>query len=191
MLHSPAWDLWWLATVPGLGNLRFFPNYSYLLRSIYEACLFYRNMALWCIINKPWPLGIYLYLRLIYFQNLIARHWLTNPHSTPYSQIKPKPQYIKMLLHIDEFLPPALAGGEAACLLKSGCKERLTCLKKTKSRQLKNNRIKASLGMPRYFIQLQISNDQAQTLAFWCGGGGFGNQQKGYKFSGKGGCAPN
>ena len=34
-----------------------------------------------------------------------------------------------MLLHIDEFLPPVLAGGEAACLLKSGCKERLTCLK--------------------------------------------------------------
>jgi hypothetical protein len=34
-----------------------------------------------------------------------------------------------MLLHIDEFLPPALAGGEAECLLKSGCKERLTCLK--------------------------------------------------------------
>jgi hypothetical protein len=34
-----------------------------------------------------------------------------------------------MLLHIDEFLPPALAGGKAAHLLKSGCKERLTCLK--------------------------------------------------------------
>jgi hypothetical protein len=34
-----------------------------------------------------------------------------------------------MLLHIDEFLPPALAGGEAAHFLKSGCKERLTCLK--------------------------------------------------------------
>ena len=23
MLHSPAWELWWLATVTGLGNLRF------------------------------------------------------------------------------------------------------------------------------------------------------------------------
>jgi hypothetical protein len=34
-----------------------------------------------------------------------------------------------MLLLINEFLPPALAGGEAACLLKSGFKERLTCLK--------------------------------------------------------------
>jgi hypothetical protein len=34
-----------------------------------------------------------------------------------------------MLLHIDEFLPPALAEGKAACLLKSGCKDRLTCLK--------------------------------------------------------------
>jgi hypothetical protein len=34
-----------------------------------------------------------------------------------------------MFLHIDEFLPPVLAGGKASRLLKSGCKERLTCLK--------------------------------------------------------------
>jgi hypothetical protein len=34
-----------------------------------------------------------------------------------------------MLLHIDEFLPPAFAGGKATCLLKSGSKKRLTCLK--------------------------------------------------------------
>jgi hypothetical protein len=34
-----------------------------------------------------------------------------------------------MLLHIDEFLPPVLAGGETAFLLESGCKERLSCLK--------------------------------------------------------------
>ena len=32
-----------------------------------------------------------------------------------------------MLLHIDEFLPPALAGGEDTHLLKSGC-EALTDL---------------------------------------------------------------
>jgi hypothetical protein len=32
-----------------------------------------------------------------------------------------------MLLHIDEFLPPVLAGGKAAHLLKSGC-EALTGL---------------------------------------------------------------
>jgi hypothetical protein len=36
---------------------------------------------------------------------------------------------LNMLLHIDEFLPPVLAGGKAARLLKSGCKEILTCLK--------------------------------------------------------------
>jgi hypothetical protein len=35
-----------------------------------------------------------------------------------------------MLLHINEFLPPALAGDEGAhTQLKSGCKERLTCMK--------------------------------------------------------------
>jgi hypothetical protein len=38
-------------------------------------------MALWCITNKPQPLGIYLCLRLIYFRNLVARHWLIGPHS--------------------------------------------------------------------------------------------------------------
>jgi hypothetical protein len=80
-----------------------------------------------------------------------------------------------MLLHIDEFLPPALAGGGAACLLKTGCKALKDLLEKTKLRQLKNNRIKASLWTSRYSIQLQISNDQAQTLASRCGAGGFEN----------------
>jgi hypothetical protein len=132
MLHSPAWELWWLVAVPGLGNLRFSLSHSYLSRSIYAACLclFYTNMALWCIINQPRPLGMYLCLTLIWLRNLVARHWLIGPHSTPYSQIRPKPQYmLNMLLHIDEFLPPVLAGGKAAPLLKSGCKERLTCSK--------------------------------------------------------------
>ena len=69
-----------------------------------------------------------------------------------------------MLLHIDEFLPPALAGGEAACLLKSGCKERLTCLK-NKVETVKSNSTKASLEKSRYSIQLQISNDQARLRA--------------------------
>jgi hypothetical protein len=39
-----------------------------------------------------------------------------------------------MLLHIDEFLPPTLAGGEAAHLLKSDC-EVLTDLLEKKPRQ--------------------------------------------------------
>jgi hypothetical protein len=34
-----------------------------------------------------------------------------------------------MLLHINESLPPTLAGGKAARLLKSGSKETLTYLK--------------------------------------------------------------
>ena len=38
-------------------------------------------------------------------------------------KFRPKPQYVlRMLLHIDEFLPPALARGGAAHLLKTGCK---------------------------------------------------------------------
>jgi hypothetical protein len=80
-----------------------------------------------------------------------------------------------MLLHIDEFLPPVLDRGGAASLLKTGCKELTDLLEKTKLRQLKNNRIKASLGKSRYSILLQISNDLAQTLASGCGGGSFEN----------------
>jgi hypothetical protein len=79
-----------------------------------------------------------------------------------------------MLLHIDEFLPPLLAGGEAAHLLKSGCKV-LTDLLVKQIETVKSNRIKASLGKNRYYIQLQISNNQAQTLTSWCGGADFEN----------------
>jgi hypothetical protein len=38
-----------------------------------------------------------------------------------------------MLLHINEFLPPVLARGGAACLLKTGCKALTDLLEKTKS----------------------------------------------------------
>jgi hypothetical protein len=79
-----------------------------------------------------------------------------------------------MLPHIDEFLPHALAGGQAACLLKSGCKERLTCLK-NKVKTVEKQQKKASMVKSRYFIQLQISNDQPQTLTSQCGGAGFEN----------------
>ena len=62
-----------------------FLSHSYLSKTIHATCLclFYTNMALWCIINKPRPLGMYLCLRLIWLWNLVARHWLTGPHSTP------------------------------------------------------------------------------------------------------------
>ena len=95
------------------------------------VCVYFcTNMTLWCIINKPRPLGIYLCLRLKLFQNLVASHWLTGPHSTPCSQIRPKPQYIlKMLLHIDEFLPPAFAWGEMYTFWKQAVRRWLTCLK--------------------------------------------------------------
>jgi hypothetical protein len=43
---------------------------------------------------------------------------------------------------------------------------------------VKSNSIKASLWKPRYFIQLQISNNQTQALASRCGGAGFENYRK-------------
>jgi hypothetical protein len=79
-----------------------------------------------------------------------------------------------LLLHTDEFLPPTLAGGIAAHLLKSGCKERLTCLK-NKVEIVEKLQGKRFFGGSRYFIQLQISNDQAQTLTSQSGGGDFEN----------------
>jgi hypothetical protein len=71
-----------------------------------------------------------------------------------------------MLLHIDEFLPPALAGGETARLLKSGYKERLTCLK-NKVKIVEKQQIKASLGKSRYFIKLQIRSNSDSDLPVW------------------------
>jgi hypothetical protein len=50
-----------------------------------------------------------------------------------------------MFLHIDEFLPPVLGGGEVSSLVETGCRA-VTDLLEIQSRELKSNRIKASLG---------------------------------------------
>jgi hypothetical protein len=39
MLHSPAWELWWLAALPGLGT-QIFPNHSYPWEYIYNLFVF-------------------------------------------------------------------------------------------------------------------------------------------------------
>ena len=59
-----------------------------------------------------------------------------------------------MLLHIDEFLPPELAGGKAAHLLKSGCTEGLTCLKK-KVEIVEKQHDKS------FFVEIQVLNSVA------------------------------
>jgi hypothetical protein len=50
-----------------------------------------------------------------------------------------------MLLHIDEFLPPALAIGRDACLLKTGCKE-LTGLLENKVEKVEKQQDKSFFG---------------------------------------------
>lgn len=53
MLHSPAWELWWLAALPVLGNLRSSRIILIRHRSVHAACVYFtQNMALWCIINS-------------------------------------------------------------------------------------------------------------------------------------------
>jgi hypothetical protein len=52
-----------------------------------------------------------------------------------------------MLLHIDEFLPPVLAGGKAAHLLKSGC-EALTGLLEKQSWDSEQQQNKSFLVEP-------------------------------------------
>jgi hypothetical protein len=49
-----------------------------------------------------------------------------------------------MFLHINEFLPPVLAGGKLASLRKTGCRA-VTDLLEIQT-ELKSNRIKASFG---------------------------------------------
>ena len=52
MLHSPAWELWWLAAASGLGNLRFSPSIL-----IYQGAY----MQLVCVyFTQTWLCGVLL-----------------------------------------------------------------------------------------------------------------------------------
>ena len=54
MLYSPAWELWWLAASPVLGNLRSSQTIQFRLGGYMQlvCVIFHTNMALWCIINS-------------------------------------------------------------------------------------------------------------------------------------------
>ena len=54
MLYSPAWELWWLAATPDLGNLRSSRTIQFRHRWYMQlVCVYFtQNMALWCIINS-------------------------------------------------------------------------------------------------------------------------------------------
>ena len=104
MLYSPAWELWWLAAAPVLENRRSSRIIQFCLGCYVQlvCVIFHTNMALWCVINRQVLLacipvlhwyGSEIWVPVIECPALIC---------TPYSQFRPKPQYVlKMLLHED------------------------------------------------------------------------------------------
>ena len=81
MFYSPAWELWWLAAPPVLGNLR-----SSRIILIHHRVY----VQLVCVLD--WH-DSEIWVPIIDCQALI---------SMPYSQFRPKPQYVlRMLLDED------------------------------------------------------------------------------------------
>ena len=85
MLYSPAWELWWLAAPPVLGNLRSSRTIQFHLGGYVQlvCVIFHTNMALWCIINSHGLLACIplldcydsvMWLRVTDCQALIAHH---------------------------------------------------------------------------------------------------------------------
>ena len=54
MLHSPAWELWWLEALPFLGNVRSSQTIQFHLGGYVQlvCVIFHINMALWCVNNS-------------------------------------------------------------------------------------------------------------------------------------------
>ena len=99
MLYSPAWE-GWLAAAPVLGNLRSSRTIQFRLGGYMQlvCVIFHTNMALWCVINSHGLLactsvldwyGSEIWVPVIDCPALI---------SSPYSQFRPKPQYVLRML---------------------------------------------------------------------------------------------
>ena len=104
MLHIPAWELCWVAAAPVLGNCRSSRTIQFCLGGYMQLVfvISHTNMALWYVINShgllactpvlDWD-GSNIWVLVIDCPALI---------STPYSQFRPKPQYVlRMLLDED------------------------------------------------------------------------------------------
>jgi hypothetical protein len=102
MLYSPAWELWWLVAAPVLGNLRSSQTIQFRLGGYMQlvCVIFHTNMALWCIINS-------LLVCTFVLDWYGSKIWVPVSDClalirTPYSQFRPKPQYVlRMLLDED------------------------------------------------------------------------------------------
>ena len=91
MLHSTAWELWWLAAMPGLGNLRF-SQAIIICQGAYMqlVCVYLHKHGILVFIMNKQPFGTCLCLRLIrVIASSVAHLWLPalNAHFFP---IQPK-----------------------------------------------------------------------------------------------------
>ena len=139
------------------------------------ACVFFTQyMALWCVINSHGLLactsvldwyGSEIWVPIFDSPALIA-------HLIPNSDQSHNMYLECFLMKINNCHLHCWRQGFTSAAV------RLACLR-NKGGTVKSNSIKASLWKPRYFIQLQISNNHAQTLASRvgerCGGAGFEN----------------
>ena len=104
MLYSPAWELWWLAAAPVLGNLRSSRTIQFCLGGYVQlvCVIFHTNMALWCVINSHGLLACTSVLDWYGSKIWVPVFDCLALISTPYSQFRPKPQYVlRMLLDED------------------------------------------------------------------------------------------
>lgn len=81
MLHSPAWELWWLVALPVLGSQIFsnHPMPSWRLRAA-SLCYISHKHGSVMYYQQPRPFGMYLCLRLVWFWDLDVCHWMSSPH---------------------------------------------------------------------------------------------------------------
>ena len=69
MLYSPAWELWWLVAMPVLGNLRYSRTIQFRLGGYVQlvCVIFHTKHGSVVCYQQPWPFGMYLCLRLVWF----------------------------------------------------------------------------------------------------------------------------
>jgi hypothetical protein len=104
MLYSPAWELRWLAATPVLGNLRSSRTIQFHLGGYMQlvCVLFHTKHGSVVCYQQPQPLActsvFYWYGSEIWVPVIDCPALI----STPYSQFRPKPQYVlRMLLDED------------------------------------------------------------------------------------------
>ena len=169
MLHSPAWELWWLAAMPVLGNLRF----SWTIQICQGA-----YMQLVCVyFTQTWLCGVLLTNHgLLAYTSVLdwyrSKIWLPVidwpaliAHLIPKSD-QSHNIYLKCFFILMNFCHLSLLEARLHACWNQAVRRDWPAWK-TKLRQWKATVQKLLLGKSRYFIQLQISKAQAQSLGWF------------------------